>query len=223
MQESRLMFWSRTNTSPLGATHVSSGDSLQSGLYLGNVISVCWQNVSAACCCRLMTRPVWAYTTTTMYCIDALTQWQSKPASETHMTYYIDSFGLDSPRGLIKYGVVISGLFSTDVVWLDSIWGTSTSSLSNVKLASCLCATVWFGQCCLVYVHHMEILIFHIVSYSYLSVYPQATDFIQLLELLSIFLGELSIRHPYNSLLIAVELLINPFLFLFMRAKLRLL
>lgn len=40
MQESRLMFPFRTNTSPLSATCVTSGGSLQSVLYLGNVLSV---------------------------------------------------------------------------------------------------------------------------------------------------------------------------------------
>lgn len=61
MQESRLMFLSRTNTSPLVATCVTSGGSLQSALYLGNVISVFWQGVPTACCCRLMTHLGWAY------------------------------------------------------------------------------------------------------------------------------------------------------------------
>lgn len=76
MQESRLMFLFRTNTSPLGATCVTSGGSLQSALYLGNVISVCWQGVPTACCCRLMTHLGWAYSSLlfhacqydTMYC-----------------------------------------------------------------------------------------------------------------------------------------------------------
>lgn len=49
----------RTNTSPLGATRVATGVSLLSALYLGNVISVCWQGVPAACCCRLMTHRGW--------------------------------------------------------------------------------------------------------------------------------------------------------------------
>lgn len=87
MQESRLMFLFRTNTSPLSATCVTSGGSLQSALYLGNVMSVCWQGVPSACCCRLMTHLGWAYTsllfhaclyTTTLRCNAAfsLTQWQ---------------------------------------------------------------------------------------------------------------------------------------------------
>lgn len=56
------MFLFGTNISPLGDTCVTSGGSLQSALYLGNVISVCWQGVPVACCCRLMTHLGWAYT-----------------------------------------------------------------------------------------------------------------------------------------------------------------
>lgn len=56
------MFLFGTNTSPLGATRVTSGGSSQSGLYLANVISLCWQDVSSAYCCRLMAHLGWAYT-----------------------------------------------------------------------------------------------------------------------------------------------------------------
>lgn len=47
-----FLFW--TNTSPLSATCVTSGGSLQAALYLGNVVSVCRQGVPSVCCCRLM-------------------------------------------------------------------------------------------------------------------------------------------------------------------------
>lgn len=59
-QVSRLMLLLGTNTSPLGATRVTCGGTLQSALCLGNAASVCRQGVPTACSCRLMTHLGWS-------------------------------------------------------------------------------------------------------------------------------------------------------------------
>lgn len=56
--------------------------------------------------------------TTTMYCIAAirLTQRQSKPALGTQMAHNIDPLALGSPRGSIKYVIIIFGQSSRSSV-----------------------------------------------------------------------------------------------------------